>query len=117
MSESTLPEMLTTAEVGKRIRKSESTVRRMCARGELAAAKIGNTWLVPVDEVKRILTPVKAAEKPKPSPVKLAGNREIAGERLPDPDSDEHPRQAASRPAGETSRGDGPRVLVPRIIG
>lgn len=102
---SDLPDMMTTAEVAKRLRRSDSTIRRMCARGELACVKVGRNWLVSVDEVKRLLQPVR-----------LAGGRELPRERLPkDEDEDQdHTRRAAGR-SGSGLRGDEP--LQVRIIG
>lgn len=104
-----LPAMMTTAEVAVRLRRSDSTIRRMCARGELSCVKVGRNWLVPVDEVRRLLQPVK-----------LAGGRELPRERLQevthdeDEDEDEHTRRAVSR-SGSGLRGDSPAHV--RIIG
>jgi excisionase family DNA binding protein len=105
-----LPDMMTTAEVAKRLRRSDSTIRRMCARGELSCVKLGRNWLVPVDEVRRLLQPVK-----------LAGGRELPRERLAevvrsaDDEDQDHARRAAARAGSVMLRGDAP-VQV-RIIG
>lgn len=106
---SSLPDMMTTAEAAVKLRRSDSTIRRMCARGELSCVKLGRNWLVPVDEVKRVLQPVR-----------LAGGRELPRERIAeathdDQDQDqEHARRAAGR-SGSGLRGDD--ALKVRIIG
>lgn len=56
-----LPEMLTTAEVARVLRKSEASIRRMCARGELAAVKVGRSWLVHKEAIRALLAPIALA--------------------------------------------------------
>ena len=40
------PEILDVGEVAAILRRSQRTVRRLCASGELPAVKLGGTWLV-----------------------------------------------------------------------
>ena len=105
---SSLPDMMTVSEAAVKLRRSDSTIRRMCARGELSCVKLGRNWLVPVDEVKRVLQPVR-----------LAGGRELSRERLAEAthdDEDSQPRRAAGRSgSGSGLRGD--EALKVRIIG
>jgi excisionase family DNA binding protein len=41
------PEMLTVVDLAKLLRMPQSTVRALCARGELPAQHIGRRWFVP----------------------------------------------------------------------
>ena len=45
-NESRTPEILDVGEVATLLRRSQRTVRRLCANGELPAVKLGGTWLV-----------------------------------------------------------------------
>lgn len=104
---SDLPAMMTTAEAAVKLRRSDSTIRRMCARGELSCVKLGRNWLVPVDEVKRVLQPVR-----------LAGGRELSRERLAEATHDDEDQDQTRRAAGRSGsglRGDAPMQV--RIIG
>jgi excisionase family DNA binding protein len=51
-----LPDWMVTAEVATLFRVNVGTVKRMIARGELAAVKIGRTWRIPREAVAAMLT-------------------------------------------------------------
>lgn len=48
---STAPPLLTTGEAAAHLRLAEKTVRKMAARGDLAAFKLGNRWRIPATDV------------------------------------------------------------------
>jgi excisionase family DNA binding protein len=48
-------EVLTIAEVAKKLRVSEATVRRMIGSGELEAFKVHNQWRIRKEVVERIM--------------------------------------------------------------
>jgi excisionase family DNA binding protein len=91
-----LPDLVEVPEVAKRLHKSESTIRRMCARGDLAAVKIGRSWLIPVAEVRRLLAPVM-----------LAGGRKMDAEAVREAaEQNEQPAPKREAPRAEGLRGD-----------
>ena len=52
-------ELLKISEVASRLRVSQITIRRMIARGELQAAKIGGGYRIKSEEVQRIVNTAK----------------------------------------------------------
>jgi excisionase family DNA binding protein len=48
-------EVYTIAEVAKKLRVSEATVRRMIDAGELQAFKVHNQWRIRREELERIM--------------------------------------------------------------
>lgn len=61
------PGYLTTAEVAREIRMTPEYVSRKCHSGELRAAKLGNTWRIPVAAVTEFMA--TRAPEPPPEPV------------------------------------------------
>lgn len=53
--------VLTVAEAAERLRLGEQTIRVMCRRREIVAARLGRQWRIPESEVSRLLTPTERA--------------------------------------------------------
>lgn len=53
-----IPEMTTVDEVADRLRTSPLAVRRLIADGSIRAYKVGKSWRIPVEELRRYLDAV-----------------------------------------------------------
>lgn len=99
-----LQAMMTPEEVAALLRSSPETIRRMCRVGLIDGVKFGKKWLIPPDEVERLLREGAPASKP----VELAGGRIHPGSVIegshtvgdPDPDPDRSVKATGGRRFG-----------------
>ena len=45
----------TTEELGEAVGVTGAYIRRLCAKGEIVAYKVGKTWVVPNEEARRYI--------------------------------------------------------------
>jgi excisionase family DNA binding protein len=53
------PAHYTTAEAAARLRMKVDSVARKINRGQLAAIKVGNRWLIPREQIDALLQPLE----------------------------------------------------------
>ena len=86
-----LPEVLTAAEAAKVLRMSARGLTHLLRSGRMRAVKVGRRWLIPKDEVIRVLTEGTVGyfvHAPPADGVPLAGGRVRPG-RVNDDDQEE----------------------------